>query len=126
MRRARDQRGSVSLETTLVFPALLLTFAVLIQAVLYGFSAHVVASAAREGAQAARLSGDTAAGRLQAEQFLARFGSETVNDRHVDVSTDGRTMTATVSGRAARLFPGFTPEVDGRSSGPIEHFQPGR
>jgi hypothetical protein len=114
------------LETILVFSALLFTFAVLIQAVLYGFSAHVVASAAREGARAARLSGDPAIGRQQAERFLARFGSETVTNRQVSVNTDGRTMTVAVTGRAAHVLPGFAPGVDGRSTGPIERFEPGR
>ena len=121
-----DERGSVSLETILILPVLLLTFAVLIQAVLHGFASHVVASAAREGARSARLSGDPASGRLQAERFIARFGSETVTNRHVDVTTDGSTMTVTVTGRATRLLPGFASEVDGRSTGPIERFEPGR
>lgn len=125
MRRPYDERGSVSLEAVLVMPAVLLTFAVLIQAVLYGFASHVVASAAREGARAARLSGDPAIGRLQAERFLARFGSETVIGRQIDVNSDGHTMTVTVTGRAIHLLPGFAAGVDGRSAGPIEHFQPG-
>lgn len=124
MSRHTDERGSASLETALVFPALLFTLAILIQAVLYGFSSHVVTSAAREGARAARLSGDPMTGRRHAEQFLTRFGSETVTDRHVDVASDGRTVTVTVTGRATQLLPGFAPEVDGRSSGPVERFEP--
>lgn len=121
--RRHDEDGSVSLETILVLPALLLTFAVLIQVVLYGFASHVVASAARQGARAARLSGDPTTGRAEAERFLARFGAQTVTDRRVDVNSDAHTMTVTVTGRAAHVLPGFAPTVDGSSTGPTEQFQ---
>jgi hypothetical protein len=123
--RPADQTGSVTLEAVLVLPAVIFTLLIVIQVALVGYAGHVADSAAREGARAARLSGQAHDGQTRAEAFLHRFGSTTVLDPHVDATATPSAVNVHVTGHAATLLPGFDLAVTGHSRGPVERFDTG-
>lgn len=124
MRRTRSEDGSSTLELVLVFPVVLLAIAVVVQAALWAHAVHVVDAAAREGARAARLSGDPADGRTRAEAFLGEHGRTVVLSPAVTTEVGRETAAVTVRGRAIPLLPGITLPLQAASSGPVERFVP--
>ena len=56
------------------------------------------------------------------ERFLAATGNLT--ETKITVTRDTETVTAEVTGRAARLLPGFAWSVTARAQAPVERFIP--
>lgn len=124
MNRHRRQSGSAALDLVLVFPAVLFALTALVQGAMWAHGLHVVDAAAREGARAARLSGDPRAGRVGAETFLHRYGAEAVRSPAVAADIKGGVARVAVRGRAVALLPGLTLPLQGASSGGVERFVP--
>jgi len=122
--RHRRQSGSAALELVLVFPAVLFALTALVQGAMWAHGLHVVDAAAREGARAARLSGDPSAGRAGAETFLHRYGADIVRSPAVAADIKGGVARVAVRGRAVALLPGLTLPLQAASSGGVERFVP--
>jgi Flp pilus assembly protein TadG len=126
-RRARPdaERGSVCAELVVATPLLLLLVLLVVQFALWQHAVHVADAAAQEGARAARLEGGTAAaGQVEAERFLARFGRTVVTDREVVVRRDAERARVEVRGYATAVVPFLHLPVRAASEGVVERFRP--
>lgn len=123
--RGRDA-GSFSLELAVLFPAFLLIILVIVQAALYFFARSVASSAAQQGADTARLQGNTPGqGAAAAAGFVTGQGGGVLD--HLAVSTTGSTPTqvqVTVTGRAAAIVPGLSLTVRQSATAPRERYTP--
>ncbi|MEW6475431.1 MAG: TadE/TadG family type IV pilus assembly protein [Actinomycetota bacterium] len=120
----RRESGSASLDLVLVFPAVLFALAALVQGALWAHGDHVVDAAAREGARAARLSGNPTAGKAGAEAFLHRYGRDVILSPDVAADVKAGVARVTVQGRAVPLLPGLALPLRATSSGEVERFVP--
>jgi Flp pilus assembly protein TadG len=124
-RRRSRERGSATLEITILFPAVLLATFGLIQGALYYHARDVALAAATDGLTAARArSGSGDAGRRAASAFLERAGGRDVllGSTVTSVRT-ATTATVTVTGRTMSLVPGLPGwSVSQSASGPVERF----
>jgi Flp pilus assembly protein TadG len=121
----RDDRGSATLEITVLFPAVLLATFGLIQGALYYHARDVALAAATDGLTAARSrTGTSDEGRRAARAFLARAGGRDVlADANVTSARTTTTATVTVSGSAISLVPGLPGwQLAQTASGPVERF----
>lgn len=125
-RRGDREAGSAALELVVVFPIVLVTLLTVIQVALIAHATHVAQAAAREGARAARLSGESDVGRQRAEAFLARLGAEVVLQPAVTATVEGQSVAVEVRGRAVGLVPGVPLDVRATTVGPLERFVPAR
>lgn len=126
--RGRDERGSVSLELVVVFPAVLLVLFVGIQVALYFHARNVALAAAQEGLRAARAENGTAAlGGQRAEDFLrSAGGSSVLTGVNVDEVRSATDASITVSGDALVVIPFVPmPRVSQTAAGPVERFTTG-
>ena len=129
--RRRDQRGSATVEITILVPALLLTFSMLVVGGRVWFARTTVNEAAHAAARAAslaRAAGEAgAAGRSAGAQSLATGGLR-CDSTTVEVNTAAfgvpvgtpATVTSTVNcrvGFADLLLPGLPGSVDIQASG---------
>lgn len=104
------ERGSATLELTIIFPALLLVMAGIFQAGLWFYVREVVLAAAEEGARAASVEGGSAeAGTQTAQSFIDRTANNLVDTVQVTGRRTATRATVTVTGRSLALIPG----VDG-------------
>jgi len=100
---AGPERGSLSLETSIIIGPMLLLLLLVIQLGIYGHANNVARSAAQVGAQAGRgINVSSAAMQQAAAQYVANTGG--LLNSHVNAAT-GRTVTVTVTGRAASIVP---------------------
>jgi Flp pilus assembly protein TadG len=123
--RRRDDRGSATLEITVLFPAVLLATFGLIQGALYFHARDVALAAATDGLTAARArNGSGEEGRRVATAFLARAGgTDVLLGPSVTSARTATTATVTVSGRTMSLVPGLPGwSVSQSASGPVERF----
>ena len=121
---ARD-RGSVSLELAIVFPALLLVVTALIQYALWFHARSLALAAAQQGVSVARAYHSTpAAGRGTALAFIADHGADTLLS--VDVTTASPAtgqVQLVVTGRSVSVLPGVPGiAVSQSAAGPLERF----
>jgi Flp pilus assembly protein TadG len=125
LRRRQDERGSATLEITVLFPAVLLATFGLIQGALYYHARDVALAAATDGLTAARArTGSGEEGRRVATAFLQRAGGEDVLlGPSVSSVRTATTATVTVTGRTLSLVPGLAGwSVSQMASGPVERF----
>lgn len=121
----RPDRGSATLETVVLFPAVLLVTFALIQGALYYHARTVALAAATDGLTAARVrAGRADDGRRVALAFVGRAGGDDVLPGAQAVSQRTVTLaTVTVSGRTLSLVPGLPGwPVSQTASGPVERF----
>lgn len=113
------ERGSLSLETSIIIGPMLLLLLLVIQLGIYGHANNVARSAAQVGAQAGRgINASGAAVQQAASQYLANTGG--LLNSHVNAST-GRTVTVTITGTAATIVPLIPmPKVSATASLPKE------
>jgi Flp pilus assembly protein TadG len=124
-RRRQDERGSATLEITVLFPVVLLATFALIQGALYYHARDVALAAATDGLTAARArTGSGEEGRRAATEFIAKAGGDDVllGSTVTSVRT-ATTATVTVSGSTMSLVPGLPGwSVSQSASGPVERF----
>lgn len=105
--RAND-RGSASVELTVLFPALLALLFIVVQAGLHYYARSVALAAAQEGARAAAAQTATAAaGQDAASAFVARAGAELLGGAQVSATRTADTVTVSVTGTSLSLVPGY-------------------
>lgn len=122
--RSGRERGSVTLETAIVYPAILLAFFAIIQGGLWFHARNIALGAAQEGARvaSAETRGDGAA---RAAEFIADAGGADVLTVHrIDQSTStaAATVTVTVTGHSLSLLPGVDMTVTQSSTAPLKRW----
>jgi Flp pilus assembly protein TadG len=123
-RSAEKDRGSATLETAILFPAILLLVMVAIQTGLWYYGRSVALAAAQEGVSAGRAEGASVARATQAAQdFAVGQGRGMLGE--ASVSTAGSSATSihvSVSGQIISLIPGVPIAVSQEASGPVERW----
>ncbi|MFF4344763.1 TadE/TadG family type IV pilus assembly protein [Kitasatospora sp. NPDC001540] len=121
--REGEERGDASIETTIVFPFVLLFTVMVVQAVMWYYAREVAQTAAREGVVAARTYGsNAAAGVARANEAAVRLGGSALRSPHASSSGSSATrITITVTGQAQSLVPGVSGfSVSQSASAPVE------
>lgn len=107
----RDERGSVSVQLTLLMPVLLLIVWVAMGAAVYHFGRTAALSAAQSGATAAAAKDGTLdACRAAAAELIGRLG-DAITNATVTCDRSASEATATVTGTTLSLVPGWAPVV---------------
>jgi Flp pilus assembly protein TadG len=124
--RASDRdRGSVTVELAIVFPALLLIVTALIQYALWFHARSLALAAAQQGVAVARAYGSTAdAGRDTALAFVTDHGAGTLLSASAATSNPAvGQVQVVVTGRSLSVLPGVAgPAVSQAAAGPVERF----
>lgn len=121
--RVRDERGSVSLELSVVFPVVLLLIFGTIQGALYYHARNVALAAAQEGVVDARVeNGSAGAGVARAQDFLTDAGGSSVLlNASVSSNRSATEVTITVRGAVPSVLPGVSGlTLTQSASGPLE------
>lgn len=123
-RTSSQDRGSTTLETAILFPAVLLLLMVTIQAGLWYYGRSVALAAAQEGVAAGRVEGASAQEATQAAESFASTQGESLLSQ-TSISTRGSTperIHVSVSGQVASLIPGVPISVGQEASGAVERW----
>ena len=124
--RLRGERGSLTIEATILFPALLAIMFLGVQAAMWFHARSVAIGAAADGARAQSLEraaeGD---GRAAALEFVSAAGGDDVL-RGVEVSSSQSptSVSVTVVGSSMSLVPGWDPSVEQSATVPLERITP--
>ncbi|MFI1259160.1 TadE/TadG family type IV pilus assembly protein [Streptomyces netropsis] len=104
--RERD-RGALSLELMMVFPAVLLLVMLTVHVGLWWHARNVALAAAQQGVERARVRGASiATGTAEAQSFVGRAGGS-ISGAQVSGSRGGQTVRIEVSGHVDTLIPGL-------------------
>ncbi|MEU2514517.1 TadE/TadG family type IV pilus assembly protein [Streptomyces syringium] len=104
--RERD-RGALSLELMMVFPAVLLLVMLAVHVGLWWHARNVALAAAQQGVERARVRGASiGAGTAEAQSFVGRAGGS-ISGAQVSGSRGGQTVRIEVSGHVDTLIPGL-------------------
>jgi Flp pilus assembly protein TadG len=123
-RDARD-RGAVSLEMLIVFPAVLLIILTVVHVGLWWHARNVAMSAAQLGVESARVRGASAGtGTAEAREFLSRAGG-TISGTSVSGSK-GATVTIRVTGYVDTMIPGLKLKIDQHADAAAERITEAR
>jgi TadE-like protein len=125
-RRPDSQRGSVTLELVVIFPALMLLMWIGMQLVLVFFANRIALSAAQEGVRAARQrEGSVAVAERRAQRYLDQLGSTLLLHPQVRASRTADVARVEVTGRAQQLVPFWSRvRVVQVAESPRERFRP--
>ncbi|WP_171906685.1 TadE family protein [Jiangella alba] len=117
-----SERGSTTLETVVLWPAVFLLIFGIVHAGLWFHARNVALSAAREGVRAASLH-DGSGGTARAADFLAATTDGSVM-RVGDIreTTGADTVTVTVTGSSTTLIPGWRVDVSQSATAPIRRW----
>lgn len=120
----RGDRGSATLEVSVLAPVLLLVVFTVIQVGLWSYARSLALGAAQEGLAAGRAYGAPAeAGRERARSFLDATAGDSLMGSAVTATTTATTLSIEVTGRALSVLPGVPGlPVRQRAEGPIERF----
>ncbi len=120
----RRDRGSATLEVSILAPVLLLVVFTIIQVGLWSYARSLALGAAQEGVAAGRAYGAPAqAGRQRAESFLDATAGDSLLGSAVTSSATAATLRVEVSGRALSVLPGVPGlPVRQHAEGPIERY----
>jgi Flp pilus assembly protein TadG len=113
--RAPDDRGSSSVEFTILFPIIVVLLLAGPQLVLWYFARETAQAAASAAARAATVSTASAAdGRAAADSYLTRVGRDTITSYRIEETHSATTVTVhiRVTVPAVIPLPGFTPAAD--------------
>lgn len=122
LRRLHGERGSLTIEATILFPALILILFLGMQTAMWFHARSVAIGAAADGARAQSLEqaapGD---GETAARSFVTQAGGDDVL-RGVDVTANksASSTTVTVTGSSMSLIPGWDPSVSQSATVPVE------
>jgi Flp pilus assembly protein TadG len=120
----RGDRGSATLEVSVLGPVLLLVVFTVIQVGLWSYARSLALGAAQEGLAAGRAYGATAeAGQERARSFLDATAGDSLRGSAVTSTATASTLRIEVTGRALSVLPGVPGlPVSQRAEGPIERF----
>lgn len=116
---ARRERGSATLETTILWPAVFLLIFGIVHVGIWFHARNIALTAAQEGARAASVN-DGDGGAARAADFIADTGSDSIIQvGEVTQVADSDSVTVTVVGESTTLIPGWTVDVTQSSTAPI-------
>ncbi|MEV0093714.1 TadE/TadG family type IV pilus assembly protein [Streptomyces sp. NPDC050738] len=116
-----EDRGSATVQLTLVVPVLLLMLLLIVQFALVWHAQHIAQAAASRALATARTqSGSAAMGQAQGEQTIAALGRRLLSEPSVRVQRTPTTVTVRVRGEAMAVVPGLRLAVAGQAAGPVE------
>jgi Flp pilus assembly protein TadG len=120
----RQDRGSLTLEVSILAPILLLIVFTIIQVGLWSYARSLALGAAQEGLAAGRAHGASAqTGRVRAQQFLDAAAGDSLVGSTVTVRVDATEVRVDVTGRALSVLPGVPGlPVRQHATGPRERF----
>jgi len=120
----RQDRGSVTLEVSILAPILLLVIFTIVQVGLWSYARSLALGAAQEGVAAGRAYGaPPQAGRARALAFLEAFAGDSLVGGTVASSVDAANVRVEVRGRALSVLPGVPGlPVHQHAQGPRERF----
>ncbi len=120
----RRDRGSATLEVSILAPVLLLVVFTIIQVGLWSYARSLALGAAQEGVAAGRAHGSPAgAGQVRAQEFLDATAGDSLVDSTVTSTATAATLRIEVTGRALSVLPGVPGlPVRQRAEGPVERF----
>lgn len=115
----RRERGSATLETTVLWPAVFLLIFGIVHAGIWFHARNIALTAAQEGARTASVN-DGDGGAERAAQFVADTGSDSIIQvSEVTQVVEPDSVTVTVVGESTTLIPGWTVDVTQSSTAPI-------
>ena len=119
-RRLDAEHGSTSVEFVILVPLMVLLLMAVVQLGVYFHTRAVATTAARQGADTARiLDGTSDAGTSAANQFLDQSAAA-LRDRSVTVERSPVEVTVTVTGNVASLIPFATFPLEVTVEAPVE------
>jgi Flp pilus assembly protein TadG len=122
-RIARNDRGALSLGYVIVFPAFLAALMLVVQGSVWYLAREAALSAARHGADVARVRGAPAgAGTSAALQFVRSAAAGFLTSPQASAGSSPGTITITVTGKVPAIFPGLQLTVSQSAQAPIEKF----
>ncbi len=110
-----DDRGSSSVEFTILFPIIIVLLFGGPQLAMWYFAREAAQSAAGSAARAASIvSATTGDGKAAAESFLAKVGNDTITSFSVDEHDTATTVTIHIHLTVTNVIPlpGFSPSAD--------------
>jgi Flp pilus assembly protein TadG len=118
----RADRGSATLEVSILAPVLLLVVFTIIQVGLWSYARSLALGAAQEGVSAGRAYGASVdAGRARAQAFLDATAGDSLRNSTVTSTATAATLRIEVTGRALSVLPGVPGlPVRQHAQGPIE------
>lgn len=118
-------RGSFTVELSVLAPTVLVLILLCIQTGLWWHAREVAATAARTGVDTGRtLNGSPATGAAAAQSFLARFGGSVRDPAVTTAGSSATTLRIEVDGSVTTLVPGLTLHVAQHAEGPRERWMP--
>ncbi len=118
--RARDERGSTTVEFVVLVPLMVMLFMVVVQFGVYFHTRAVATTAAHQAVDNARILDGTAdAGTAAATQFLDQ-NAGALRDRDVSVERTDTAVRVTVTGEVLSLIPFASFPLDVTVSAPVE------
>ena len=121
--RWQSEDGTVASQLAILMPALLLLLMLGVQFGLWAHATQLARAAADEAAYTAALPDSTdTAGRAAAAGLLAQAGHLT--DLRIDIDRTDQLVSATVTGVAPQVVPGFRWSVSATAAAPVERFIP--
>ena len=117
-------RGSATLEVSILAPVLLLVVFTIIQVGLWSYARSLALGAAQEGVAAGRAyQAPAEAGRARAQAFLDATAGDSLVGSVVTTSATAGSLRVEVTGRALSVLPGVPGlPVRQRAEGPLERF----
>ncbi|MEO3861330.1 TadE/TadG family type IV pilus assembly protein [Acrocarpospora sp. B8E8] len=120
---AQRERGQVTLQHVIMFPALLLLLSLATQTCLWYLARTTALSAAQEGVRAARADGaPSSAGQQAALEFARRAGSGFLDQPAAQVTGDAASLQVRVTGTVPSFVPGLTLRISQVARGARERF----
>jgi Flp pilus assembly protein TadG len=120
-----DDRGSLTLETVVLMPFVLLIITLVVQAGLWLHATHVAQAAANKALVTAAAHGSTAGqGRTAGQQSITALGERLLVEPNVDVTRTATTVTVSISATSPAVVPGLHWTVRAGAVGPVERFVP--
>lgn len=114
-------RGSATLEMTILIPVALLVLVGIIQGAIWLHASNVAHLAATNALTAARVQdGTSGAGHAAGESTIDQAGSNALTGTAVSVTRGAVTVTVTVTGHAPTFIPGWHPPIRQTVTGPAE------
>ena len=117
------QRGSVTVETVVIFPLLIFMFMLVVHYAMLSHADHVVTAAAQDASIAAQAEGGTPQDAEEAAREILGDG-RLLHDINVAVERTPDTVKVTVTAGIDGVLPGMPSSVRGESSGSRERFRP--
>ena len=100
------ERGSLTVETAILFPALLLLILAGVQAAYWYHARQLCLAAAQAGVRAQRpLNAPAGAGSIAARDYLARTDPHSIGVQRIDDATTASSVTVQVHAAVTRVLP---------------------